>query len=205
MTTAITDDVEVAEVAPRPPSRVPVGERALSLGTMLVMAADLVVLGAIVAAYLAVKQGVADWPPDRVVVGTYIPTVVTVTAALSSFSAQWALYAARRNDPRNVATGLALTTFFGLAMFLAELQALDVDFGVSSHPYGTFYFLLLGYHLAHLVAVLPILGLVAGRALAGHFPPGRVDAIRASGILWHATTVIWYVVVTVLFLLSRHA
>lgn len=173
---------------------------------MLVMAADFAVLGAIVAAYFVVKGGAEDWPPDGVAVGTYIPTVVTLTAILSSFPAQWAVYAARRNDERNVAIGLGLTIFFGLAMINAEWLALtQAEFGVPSHPYGTFYYLLFGYHLVHVLAGIGLSGMVAGRAVAGHFPAARADGVRAAAIYWHATNGFWFVIVTVLFLFSRHA
>ena len=40
--------------------------------------------------------------------------------------------------------------------------------------------------------------------MAGHFSGDRHDALRAGAVFWQYTNIIWFVVVTVLFLFSRH-
>ncbi|MGH9189605.1 MAG: cytochrome c oxidase subunit 3 [Acidimicrobiales bacterium] len=198
-------EVDDAVLAARAPGPAAGGGLVISLGTALVMAADLMMLGAVIAAYFAVKDGSAAWPPRGVSVGTYVPTVVTITAVMSAFSAQWAVYAARRNDPRNVTIGLVLTLVFALAMGNAEWLALtSAGFGISSHAYGTFYFLLYGYHLVHVLVGVPLLGMVAARALSGQFSRQSHETVRATAIFWHSANVVWFIVVTALFLLSRH-
>ncbi len=176
-----------------------------SLGTLLVVAADAMVLAGMLAAYFGVKDGSSSWPPKGVSVGTYIPTMVTITAVMASFSVQWGLFASRRNDQRNAAIALGMTVFFGLAMANAEWLAFTrAGFGVSAHAYGTFYYLLIGYHLVHVVAATVLLILVTCRALAGHFSRSRHEPVRAATIFFHYTNAIWFVVVTVLFLLSKN-
>lgn len=176
-----------------------------SLGTLLIIAADAMVLAGIVAAYFAVRDGSASWPPKGVSVGTYIPTMVTITAVMSAFSVQWGLYASRRNDQRNAAIGMAMTVFLGLAMANAEWLAFTRSgFSVADHAYGTFYYLLVGFHLVHVLAATMLLILVAGRALAGHFSRDRHEPVRAVTIFFHYTNAVWFVVVTVLFLLSKN-
>ena len=79
----------------------------------------------------------------------------------------------RANDQRNVGIALLFTAFLGLATANAEWAAFDkAGFGVGDHAYGTFYFLLIGFHLVHLVAAV---GLIAapGRAVAGRALLGR--------------------------------
>ena len=176
-----------------------------SLGTLLIIAADAMVLAGILAAYFAVKDGSAAWPPKGVSVGTYIPTMVTITAVMSAFSVQWGLYAGRRNDQRNAAMGMGMTVFLGLAMANAEWLAFTrSEFSVADHAYGTFYYLLIGFHLVHVVAATILLILVGGRALAGHFSRDRHEPVRAVTIFFHYTNAVWFVVVTVLFLISKN-
>jgi heme/copper-type cytochrome/quinol oxidase subunit 3 len=189
--------------APGPPGRPRRGTG--TIGTLLFCAADAMVLAAIVATYLAVKSGSAAWPPKGVHVGTYIPTMVTITAVMSGFSAQWGVYSARRNDGRNAVMALLLTLFLGLAM--ANLQWLAFvrsGFGFNDHAYGTLYDVLIGFHLLHLLVAIVVLLVLAFRTMAGHFTGDRHDALRAGALFWHYTNVVWFVVVSVLFLASRH-
>ena len=176
-----------------------------TIGTLLFITADAMVLGAMCAVYFAIKEGSAAWPPTKVSVGTYIPTMITITAVMSSFSVHWGVWAARRNDGRNAAMALGLTLFLGLAVVNLEwLTFVRSGFGFNSHTYGTMYDLLIGYHLLHLVAAIAVVLVLAFRTLAGHFSVDRHDALRAGAIFWQYSNVVWFTVVSVLFLASRH-
>jgi len=116
----------------------------------------------------------------------------------------WAIRAVRGNDQRNVGIGLLFAAFLGLAAANAEWAAFDKSgFGVGDHAYGTFYYVLIGFHLAHLMAAVILLLLLAGRSLAGHFSADHHDPLRSGVVYFQYTTVIWYAVFTVLFVLSR--
>ena len=160
---------------------------------------------AVVAVYFAIKEGSTTWPPSDVEVGTYIPTMITITALMSGFSVQWGIFAARRNDGRNAAMALILTLFLGLAMANLEwLSFVRSGFGFNDHTYGTLYDVLIGYHLLHLLAAIVVVLVLSFRTMAGHFSGDRHDALRAGAVFWQYTNIIWFVVVTVLFLFSRH-
>jgi cytochrome c oxidase subunit 3 len=179
-------------------------DRTRALGTLLFMAADAMVLGAIVAAYFALRSGASSWPPRGVDVGTYIPTTVSITAFLALFASQWAVTSTRLNDQRNAAYALGLTVFLGVAMATAEVQALRIaEFGIGDHAYGAFYFILLGYSIAHVVAGIPLLVMLAGRSLAGHFSGEQHDPLRAGVLFWQYAMAVWFAVATVLFVVSR--
>ncbi|MGI8810451.1 MAG: cytochrome c oxidase subunit 3 [Acidimicrobiales bacterium] len=176
-----------------------------TIGTLLLVTADAMVLGAVVAVYIAIKEGSTTWPPSDVQVGTYIPTMITITALMSGFSVQWGIFAARRNDGRNAAMALILTLFLGLAMANLEwVSFVRTGFGFNDHAYGTLYDVLVGYHLLHLLAAIFVVLVLAFRTMAGHFSTDRHDALRAGAVFWQYTNVVWFIVVTVLFILSRH-
>lgn len=176
-----------------------------TIGTLLFCTADAMILGAVVAVYLSIKEGATTWPPTGVEVSTYIPTMITLTALMSGFAVQWGIFAARRNDGRNAAMALILTLFFGLAVANLEwLTFVRSGFGFNDHTYGTLYDILVGYHLLHLVAAIVVVMVLAFRTMAGHFTNDRHDALRAGAVFWQYTNVVWFVVVTVLFILSRH-
>jgi heme/copper-type cytochrome/quinol oxidase subunit 3 len=176
-----------------------------TIGTLLFCTADFMILAAVVAVYLSIKEGSTTWPPRGVQVGTYIPTMITLTALMSGFSMQWAIFAARRNDGRNAAMALILTLFFGLAVLNLEwLTFVRSGFGFNDHTYGTLYDILIGFHVLHLLAAIGVVLVLAFRTMAGHFTDDRHDALRAGAVFWQYTNVVWFTVVTVLFILSRH-
>jgi heme/copper-type cytochrome/quinol oxidase subunit 3 len=176
-----------------------------TIGTLLLCTADAMVLGAVVAVYIAIKEGSTTWPPSDVQVGTYIPTMITITAIMSGFSVQWGIFAARRNDGRNATMALILTLFFGLSVLNLEwLTFVRSGFGFNDHTYGTLYDILIGFHVLHLLAAIGTVLVLAFRTMAGHFTDDRHDALRAGAVFWQYTNVVWFTVVTVLFILSRH-
>jgi cytochrome c oxidase subunit 3 len=168
------------------------------------MVADAMVLATIIAAYFAIKDGSSAWPPKGVGVGTYIPFIITITVTMASASAHWAVNAMRNNDQRNVTIALVFAIFLGVAAANAEWAAFGkAGFGVGDHAYGTFYFVLLGYHLVHLLAGIGLLLLLAGRALVGHFSAEHHDPLRSGVLYFQYSNVVWYVVAIVLFVFSR--
>lgn len=192
------------DAGPTPATVVP--DRTRTFGTLLFIVADSMLLLGIIAAYFTVKHGSASWPPVGVSVGTYVPTTVSITVVMSLFSAQWAVFSIRGNDQRNAAIALAFTVFLGVAAANAELQELArIGFGIGDHAYGTFYYVLSVYYVVHVIAAAVMLVLLAGRCVAGHFSNEHHDPLRAGVVFWHFTVAVWLVIVTVLFVFSRHA
>jgi heme/copper-type cytochrome/quinol oxidase subunit 3 len=176
-----------------------------TIGTLLFCTADFMILAAVIAVYLAIKEGSTTWPPRGVSVSTYVPTMITITALMSGISMQWGIFAARRNDGRNAAMAMILTLFFGLAVINLEwLTFVRSGFGFNDHTYGTLYDILIGFHVLHLVVAIGVALVLTFRTMAGHFSDDRHDALRAGAVFWQYTNVVWFTVVTVLFILSRH-
>lgn len=176
-----------------------------TVGMLLFCAADAMFLAALLAVYFTIKAGSAAWPPKGVHVNSYIPTMITVTAIMSSFSVQWAVFAARRNDVRNAAVALALTVFLGIAVANLEwLAFVRAGFAFKAHTYGTLFYLIIGFHLVHVVAAILVVLVLAFRTVAGHFSTDRHDPLRAGAVFWQYGNIVWFLVVASLFLASRH-
>ncbi len=189
-------------VKPTPARVLP--DRTRALGTYLFMVADAMVLATIIAAYFAIKDGSSAWPPRGVGVGTYIPFIVTITVTMAAASGLWAVRAIRDNDQRNATIALVFAVFLGIATANAEWAAFGkAGFGVGDHAYGTFYFVLIGFHLAHLLAAVGLLLVLGGRVITGHFSAEHHDPLRSGVLYFQYTNVVWLVVATVLFVFSR--
>jgi heme/copper-type cytochrome/quinol oxidase subunit 3 len=176
------------------------------LGMKLFLAADAMVLLALLVAYFTIKDGAATWPPKGVSVGTYLPTIITITASMSAASAAWMLFAIRRNDQRNAFAAAVLTVILGAAVANAQWYSItNVKFGANSHAYGTLYKCLLGFHLVQVVAGIVMLMVVAAQALVGHYGSDDHEPATAVVWFWQFANVTWIFVVAALFVLSPHA
>ncbi|HEX2192985.1 MAG TPA: cytochrome c oxidase subunit 3, partial [Acidimicrobiales bacterium] len=99
-----------------------------------------------------------------------------------------------------------LTIVLGLAMANAQWYAMtNAKFGPSDHAYGTLYHLLLGYHLVHLLAGLVMVAVVAAQTVAGHYSREDHEPVRGAALFWQYGNLVWFAVLTTLFLLSPHA
>ena len=176
------------------------------LGMVLLLAAEGMVVGALVATYFTIKAGAPLWPPSGVNLNTYIPTVVTITVAMAACSVGWMLFAIRRNDQRNGFTAAVLSVILGLAIANGQWYSIArAGFGVGKHAYGALFYVLMGLHLIHVLAGVVMLAVVAGQTLAGHFSSDDHEPVRATAYFWQFGNVVWLVIVCALFFFSPHA
>jgi heme/copper-type cytochrome/quinol oxidase subunit 3 len=189
---------------PRPPGELPKGTTLT--GVLVLLVADAMVLATLLATWFLIKGGSPTWPPKGVHLQTYLPTVVTITAAMSAFSVSWAASSIRRNDQRNATMALILTVVLGLAIVNAQWYSIvRAKFDINAHAYGTLYYLLIGYHVVHLAIAIGALVLVGARTLAGHFGREGYDPMRAAAAFWQYGNVAWASILLAVFLFSRHA
>ena len=66
---------------------------------------------------------------------------------------------------------------------------------MDSHPFFTFYFLLTGFHAAHVIAGVVVLGLVAIRA--------RAQPVQAGAMFWHMVDLVWVLILVPIWLLGQ--
>ena len=193
-----------AQARPRPPDEVPKGTNLT--GLMLVLVADAMVLATLLAVWLTIKGASLTWPPKKVNLNTYLPSVITITLAMSAFSMAWAVSSIRRNDQRSATVAIILTALFGIAVVNAQWYSMvRADFGIASHAYGTLYLLLVGYQAVHQVLAIGALILVGARAIVGHFGRDGYDPMRAVGAFWYYTMASWGLIMIFVFLFSRHS
>lgn len=160
---------------------------------------ELVVFGAGLVAFTGVRltdpAGFAEAQNHLHRTGAALNTVVLVT---SGFLAAQALIWAR-SGRLAVARG-ALVLAAGLGVVFLWIKGLEYSakaaqgIGWDSHPFFTFYYLLTGFHAAHVVAGVILLLLVAWR--------NEPDNIQAAGAFWHMVDLIWVLLFPVIYLLG---
>ena len=144
--------------------------------------------------YFSAQPHYGPWPPNGPP-GWLYPGLQTAVVLLGSLTAWWANRSAARGAAGGVMMGLAVTLV--LAVGFVALQLLDWShkpFSFATDPYSSFYFVISGFHLAHVVVAVIVLAVVLLWSALGYFGPVRHVPVTVAAIYWYFVTIIWLVV-----------
>ena len=153
--------------------------------------------------YLA-SQANGDWPLGGVP-SLKLALPNTFILLLSSVALIWAERSgARRGRRWQLLGGLALSLILGIVFVIVQLREWQgKPFSVRSGTYGSSYFTVTGFHLAHVVVGLLILFALFIWALRGYFDAQRHAPLTIGAIYWHFVDVVWLIVFTALYIVPR--
>lgn len=172
----------------------PAPRNQLLVGATLASIAMVMLTGGMLAVWAVKRAAVLDtgeaWLPSSVTIPE-VPTNVMLIAfpALCSF-AQWAAWAAKRNDRANTVFALGVTAFVALLIFNAQAFVWSqVEIGVMDGAYGSMFFAITGTFAALLIVGLLFSAVTAFRYLAGRTRDREI--LTAHAIFWYAMTAVY--------------
>lgn len=134
--------------------------------------------------------------PKEVIDPWHLPLINTILLVTSSFTVTFAHHALKKNNRKLLKIWLALTILLG-ASFLA-LQAEEyvhayheLGLTLGSGIYGATFFMLTGFHGAHVTMGTLILTVMLVRILRGHFDAEHHFGFEAASWYWHFVDVVW--------------
>jgi cytochrome c oxidase subunit III len=174
----------------------------LLFATILFLASELLFFGGLFAAYFNLRAETSPWPPEGVELEVVAATMGTLLLVVSSFTLQAGIVAGGRSRVRamrgwTLATIVLGSAFIGIQLF----DWLHLDFGVSSHAYGTMFYAMTGFHGLHVVAGLLLMLVVLARSVQGAYRDGNVEGAEAIAYYWHFVDVVWIALYATIFLL----
>ena len=164
----------------------------------VLIGSELLVFGAGLAAFLGVRitdpAGFAAAQDHLHRGAAGLNTVILVTSGwLAALGAQ-AAEATRIAPSRLLLTGAAVLGAVFLAIKAVEYADKAAQgIGVETHPFFTFYYLLTGFHAAHVAAGIVALAITAART--------RPREIEAAAAFWHMVDLVWVLLFPVIYLL----
>ena len=188
-----------------------------SVGTIVWLGSEVMFFAGLFAMYFSLRaNSPAIWEADTALLNVPFATVNTIILVLSSFTAQFGVFAAERMQPR--ATGLSpvkwgLVEWFMIsyvmgAIFVAgqvwEYATLVAEgISLSSNAYGSAFYITTGFHALHVTGGLVAFLLVIGRTFAakkfGHYE--ATSAIVVS-YYWHFVDVVWIGLFLIIYVLK---
>ncbi|SMC91292.1 cytochrome c oxidase subunit 3 [Fulvimarina manganoxydans] len=102
---------------------------------------------------------------------------------------------ARRGSRAQLLAGLLVTIALGaLFVGLQIFEWSEKPYTIASHAYGSAFFTITGFHMAHVVAGLGILLALALWSGLGAFDERRMSAVDIGTIYWHFVDAVWLAV-----------
>ena len=161
---------------------------------------------------------VAQWPlllspnpeqfpsPLGVIDPWHIPLLNTVLLVASSLTLTVAHHALKKNQRDKSIVFMAMTlalglTFLGFQIYEYGEAYNDLELTLETGIYASTFFLLTGFHGAHVTVGSIILLVVFARIFKGHFSANKHFAFEAAAWYWHFVDVVWLLLFVVVYIL----
>lgn len=159
------------------------------LGLTLFLVSDAFTFAALLAAYWYLRTENASWPRPFGLDTVGFGLLMTLCLLAGSFAM---LRATRTGGRRWTLLAIAGGVAF-LVLHASEWRKLWPVDGMT--PFQATFFALTGFHMAHVVAGVVYLGILAARR------PGR-EQVQMGGLYWHFVDAVWLVLFASLYLTS---
>ncbi|MDQ2826802.1 MAG: cytochrome c oxidase subunit 3 [Actinomycetota bacterium] len=175
----------------------------LTVGTVVWLASELMFFSGLFAAYFTLRATSAgEWPPPGVELNVAVSGFFTFLLVLSSGSMQLAVRAVAVGRLPAFRAWLAVTLLLAGAFIANQAHEWStLSFSVSSHPYGSAFYVMTGFHGMHVIGGMLAMVLLLGRSGSGRFGAGETPAVEMVSYYWHFVDVVWLGLWATLFLL----
>lgn len=133
-------------------------------------------------------------------------TVTTFVLLMSSLMMVLAFAAVERGDMKWGKIWLFMTALFGMIFIGGQVYEFShfahEGLGLSTNLFGSSFYILTGFHGAHVtVGVIWLLSLVV-LAQRGRITSGNVETVEIAGLYWHFVDIVWIVLFVLIYLMS---
>jgi heme/copper-type cytochrome/quinol oxidase subunit 3 len=183
------------------------GQNSWKLGFWVFIGSESLLFGTLIATYLVYVGKSVAGPLPHEILDIPLTTVSTFVLLMSSLAMVLALDAVQKANRRGAVTWLLMTASLG-ALFLG-FQAYEfthfyhVGLRLDTNLFGSTFFILTGFHGAHVAVGVMWLLILWIDALRGRLTPKDALKVEISGLYWHFVDVVWIVIFMLIYLMSE--
>jgi cytochrome c oxidase subunit 3 len=142
-----------------------------------------------------VTEGMEPWGVP------FVNTIILVSSSVTVTFAHWAL---KKDQRLGLKLWLALTVALGVTFLALQVEEYThaytaMGLTLASGIYGSTFFMLTGFHGAHVTMGATMLAIMLLRILRGHFTPEHHFGFEAATWYWHFVDVIWLFLFTFVY------
>jgi cytochrome c oxidase subunit III len=179
------------------------------MGMYIFLASEVMFFGSLFAMYFYLFGSHFQWPPrapssDFYVNWYPIPVINTVVLLSSGVTCHFALEAMRHNNRSRFFFLWIATIILGLAFEFGQLyefiNAIGRGLTLQANSFASAFFIMTGFHGAHVLGGLVLLALILFRASRGQFSSKHHVGVAAVTLYWHFVDVVWIFLFIILYL-----
>jgi len=176
------------------------------LGFWTFLGSETLFFGSFISTYLIYAGRNVSGPFPHDILNIPLTSVSTFVLLMSSLAMVLALASVQHGNRRGALTWLMVTALLGLT-FLG-MQAYEFThfyhegLTLSTNLFGSSFFILTGFHGAHVSIGVIWLLILWQQTLAGRIGPEDSLKVEVAGLYWHFVDIVWIVIFTLVYLLQ---
>jgi cytochrome c oxidase subunit 3/cytochrome o ubiquinol oxidase subunit 3 len=160
--------------------------------------------GSLITTYLLYRNESGGGPGPADVYDIPFTSVSSFVLLMSSLTMVLALSAIQHGNHPAMRVWLLATAFLGMTFIGGQIFEFTTFYeeglALSTSPFGSAFFVLTGFHGAHVtIGILMLLSLV-GMNLTGHLETADARKVEMVGLYWHFVDIVWIIIFTVVYL-----
>jgi len=184
-----------------PPAPPAPARRQVLVGTVLVGAAAIMLVGGMLGVWMLQRERALDAGEQWLPRGTVVPEVPSNVMLITLFGlclfAQWAAWSARRGDRAHTGLALGITAIMGIATINAQAYVWSqIDLPIADTGYAGMFYAITGTMVALFTVGLVFTGVTAFRFLGGRTTDQEI--VNAHALYWYvlaaAFSGVWLIV-----------
>ncbi|HWA91412.1 MAG TPA: cytochrome c oxidase subunit 3 [Rhizomicrobium sp.] len=145
--------------------------------------------------YLAVQPHLPGTFPEGGAPSWALAFPNTLILLASSAAVAAAQFGIEHDNKWRLVLGLGIATLLGIVFLVVQyFEWAEKPFGLSSTPYASLYFVITGFHMAHVVVGVIMLSMLTLWSWLGYFNRVRYAHIHIGALYWHFVDAVWLAV-----------
>jgi heme/copper-type cytochrome/quinol oxidase subunit 3 len=175
------------------------------LGMWAFLASECLLFGALISTFLLYRDRNLTGPTPSKVYDIPYTSVSSFVLLMSSLTMVLALAAIQRGDHQKLRTWLMATALLGMTFISGQVyeftRFVQEGLTIKTNLFGTSFFILTGFHGAHVTIGIVMLLSLFGMSLDNRLPTERAEVVELVGLYWHFVDIVWIVIFTVVYLI----
>jgi heme/copper-type cytochrome/quinol oxidase subunit 3 len=182
------------------------GLSTFKVGFWVFLGSETLFFGSLISTYMVYKHESVVGPFSHEILNIPLTSISTFILLMSSMAMVLALDAAQRNWRKGLLFWLMAVAVLG-SLFLGCQAYEFTEFyheglKLQTNLFGSSFFILTGFHGAHVTIGVVWLLALWNEALKGRMPPSRSLTLEIAGLYWHFVDIVWIVIFTLIYLLQ---